>query len=95
MINTLKFTADTVRIEAGQTVRWENTSLLSHTVTGDPEQATIEGSASLPEGAEAFDSGMLDPEKSWSHTFRKPGTYQYFCEPHEAARMYGWVIVEE
>lgn len=28
------------------------------------------------------------------HTFRAPGTYEYHCEPHEAAGMSGAVVVE-
>lgn len=95
MTNSMKFEADTVKISAGETVKWENSSLLAHTVTGDPAESSIEGSAKLPEGAEPFDSGMMDPEETFSHTFEVPGTYQYFCIPHEGTKMYGWVIVEE
>jgi plastocyanin len=94
MTNTMTFTPDTVTIEVGQTVQWENTSLLAHSVTGDPSKATIEGSAQLPEGANPFDSGMMDPKETFEHTFKKAGTYKYFCIPHEGAKMYGWVIVE-
>lgn len=94
MTDTMKFIPDTVTIEAGQTVQWNNTSLLAHSVTGDPSQSTIEGSVQLPEGAEPFDSGMLDPEQTFTHSFNTPGTYQYFCIPHEGAKMFGWIIVE-
>lgn len=94
MTNTMKFSPDTVRIEAGETVRWENTSLLAHSVTGDPSLSTIEGSAELPKDAKPFNSGMMDPEQTFEHTFEIPGTYKYFCIPHEGTRMYGWVIVD-
>lgn len=94
MTNSMKFTPDTVRIEPGETVRWENSSLLAHSVTGDPSLSTIEGSAELPEGAKPFDSGMMDPKQTFEHTFQVPGTYQYFCIPHEGTKMYGWVIVK-
>ncbi len=93
MTNTMKFTPDTVRIKKGQTVKWVNTSLLAHSVTADPEKSAIEGSVELPKGAPSFDSGMLDPEQTFQHTFNTTGTYQYFCIPHEGAKMYGWVIV--
>ena len=93
MTNTMKFTPDTVRIETGETVLWENTSLLAHTVTGDPSESTVQGSAKLPADAEPFNSGMLDPEQTYKHTFNEPGTYQYFCIPHEGAKMVGWVVV--
>jgi len=94
MTNTMKFTPDTVRINTGETVLWKNTSLLAHSVTGDPSVSSIQGSAKLPKSAEAFDSGMMDPKENFRHTFKVPGTYQYFCIPHEGAKMYGWVIVE-
>lgn len=94
MTNTMKFKADTVRINVGETVMWENSSLLAHSVTADPSESTIDESAELPEGAEPFNSGMMDPEETFSHTFEVPGTYKYFCIPHEGAKMVGWVIVE-
>jgi plastocyanin len=93
MTNTLRFEPDTVRVSPGGTVEWRNTSLLVHTVTGDPAKATLEGSAWLPEGAEPFDSGNLEPEAAFRHTFTVPGSYGYFCIPHEGAKMKGVVIV--
>lgn len=95
MTNTLKFTPDTVRITKGQTVKWNNTSLLAHSVTADPDKSILEGSVMLPKGADSFDSGMLDPKQTFTHTFNTAGSYQYFCIPHEGAKMYGWVIVLE
>jgi len=95
MTNTLTFTPDTVTIRVGQTVRWENTSLLMHTVTADPGEATMAGSVTLPANAEPFDSGNMDPEETFQHTFDTPGTYTYFCIPHEAAKMRGTIIVEQ
>lgn len=94
MTNTMKFTPDTVWIESGETVLWKNTSLLVHSVTGDPSVSSIQGTASLPNDAKAFNSGMMDPKEQFRHTFKVPGTYQYFCIPHEGAKMYGWVIVD-
>ncbi len=94
MTNDLKFTPATVTIQRGQTVEWRNTSLLVHTVTADPAKATLAESVRLPDGAPAFDSGTLDPEATFRHTFTVPGTYRYFCVPHEGAKMRGTVIVE-
>jgi len=94
MTNSLNFNPDTVVIQTGETVQWKNTSLLVHTVTGDPSQETMEISATLPEGARPFDSGNLDPNETYEHTFTVPGTYGYFCIPHEAA-MRGIVIVKK
>lgn len=94
MTNTLQFTPDTVRVQVGETVRWENSSVVVHTVTADPEEATLEESVRLPEGASPFDSGNMDPKETFEYTFEVPGTYRYFCIPHEATKMYGTVIVE-
>lgn len=92
MTNTLSFTKDTVRVEVGETVRWNNDSIVVHTVTADAEKATMEKSVRLPEGATPFHSGDLEPEETFEYTFEVPGRYRYFCVPHEAA-MRGTVIV--
>ncbi len=94
MTNMLDFAPDTLYIEPGTEVTWENTSLLVHTVTADPEEASVEGSVVLPEGAEPFDSGKMDPEETFTHVFNEPGTWRYFCIPHEGTKMVGTVIVE-
>ncbi len=93
MTNTLSFTPDTVRIEVGETVRWENNSVIVHTVTADAEESTMDESMRLPDGAAPFHSGDLQPEATFEHTFEVPGRYRYFCVPHEAA-MRGTVIVD-
>ena len=95
MDNRLRFLPDTVRIRAGQAVRWENTSDLPHTVTADPAKAALRSSVRLPERASPFDSGTLDPGRVYVRVFDVPGVYKYFCIPHERAGMVGWVVVEE
>ena len=94
MTNTMTYTPDTVRVEVGETVRWENSSAVMHTVTADPEEAFKDGSVALPDGASTFNSGNMDPGQTFEHTFETPGTYRYFCIPHEAVGMQGTVIVE-
>lgn len=93
MTNTLEFTPDTVRVQVGETVLWKNDSVIVHTVTADDEEATMDKSLRLPEGAAPFNSGDLEPEETFEYTFEVPGRYRYFCVPHEAA-MRGTVIVE-
>jgi plastocyanin len=87
------FQPQVVTIRAGQTVLWKNTSLIWHTATADPRQAKRPEDVSLPEGAEAFDSGKVVAGDSFSHTFTVPGTYRYFCRPHELKGMVGQVVV--
>lgn len=95
MDNRLRFLPDTVRVSAGQAVRWENTSDIIHTVTADPGAAVEPGNVRLPDGAAPFDSGDLLPGRAFVHVFQQPGTYEYVCVPHEMAGMIGVVIVDE
>jgi plastocyanin len=93
MTDNLKFVPAKVTIEAGQTVEWENTSLLVHTVTANPALVSNAQDVSLPAGAKPFDSGRVFPEKTFTHTFTVPGTYKYCCVPHEENGMIGEVVV--
>ena len=95
MTDQLSFKPETLTIEAGDTVTWVNESVMVHTATADPAKATQAASVSLPEGAESFDSGMLEKGERFSHTFAQPGRYHYFCIPHEGAKMYGVIEVKE
>lgn len=94
MTNTLKFTPHTLTVHVGDTVVWKNGSALTHTVTDVPKLASKAGDATLPKGAKPFNSGYLNPGQSYSHTFTVPGTYHYFCIPHEATGMVATVVVK-
>lgn len=94
MTNQLTYTPKKVTVKVGDTVEWRNSSLLVHTVTADPEVAAMQKDVALPKGAEPFDSGNIDPEGTFRHTFEVPGTYRYFCIPHEGAGMVGEVVVK-
>jgi len=102
MTDELSFEPETVRIAPGDTVRWENAGSLTFTVTA------YEGT--VPRGAAYFASGDFDSEAAardaypdggiesgdaFEHTFRTPGTYEYFCVPQESAGMTGTVEVRE
>jgi plastocyanin len=68
-----------VIIGVNNTVTWSNDDPGTvHTVHSD-----------LPE----FDSGFLDPGKTFTHTSTKPGTFTYHCDPHPW--MVGKVTVKE
>ncbi|MYS89785.1 MULTISPECIES: cupredoxin domain-containing protein [Streptomyces] len=56
-------------VEVGQTVRWTNHDSVPHTVT--TTKAPVK-----------FDSGTLEQGDSWSYTFTKAGTYEYYCAVH-------------
>jgi plastocyanin len=92
----LQFDPDHLTIRVGDTVTWRNVSATSHTSTCDPEKANNpEEHVQLPEGAETWDSGLLNTDEEFSHTFEVPGEYTYFCIPHEAADMVASLTVEE
>ena len=93
MTNGLAFQPDAVRIKAGETVEWRNRSLFTHTVTDDPARAKDAADAQLPEGAQSF-SAQVGAGEIYRHIFTVPGTYRYFCMPHEGWGMHGQVIVE-
>jgi plastocyanin len=67
---------DPVQVETGGKVIWQNMDAAPHTATAD------DGS---------FDTGTLEEGKIKSETFKKAGTYTYFCEIHPT--MHGTVEV--
>ncbi len=74
-----------ITIEPGTTVRWVVVHHV-HTTTAYPDR--------IPPGAAAWDSGYLvNPGDHFEVTLTVPGTYQYFCRPHEAAGMVGRIVV--
>ena len=90
----MKFVPERVTINAGETVRWDNTSVVPHTVTAVHKLAKRSKDVELPKGAEQFNSGNLAAHKVYEHKFTVPGTYRYFCIQHEMLGMEGEVIVK-
>jgi plastocyanin len=89
-----KFDPEQVTIKAGEAVRWVNEAAgPSHTVTTDPSMVQNEDDVAIPNGAEAFSSGVIKPGKFYQHTFEVPGIYRYACAPHEGSKMFGVVVV--
>jgi plastocyanin len=84
---------NSVEIQVGQTIEWQNDGQVSHSVTDDPTRANKPGDALLPEGVKPFNSGNVMPGGRYRHTFTQPGRYRYFCLTHEGDKMVGEVIV--
>lgn len=63
----MAFRPDRIEIQRGQTIEWKNDDPLPHTVTAN------DGS---------FTSPLIEPGKSWRHTFTQPGEYAVHCTPH-------------
>lgn len=78
-ISRMTFNPGAVRVEAGSTVTWVQRDGVPHTVTAS-------GSSG------AFNSGTMGAGQTFSHTFDKPGVYEYHCSVHPG--MTGRVIVE-
>jgi len=77
-IDNFTFTPPTLTVKAGTTITWTNKDDIPH------------GIASADN---AFaKSRALDTDDSFSFTFAKPGTYQYFCYIHP--HMVGTIVVE-
>ena len=85
---------NSIQIVAGQTLEWQNTGQVSHSVTDDATRATRPDDALLPKGVKPFNSGSVMPGGSYHHTFTVPGRYRYFCLTHEMDKMVGEVLVE-
>lgn len=102
MLDSNAFEPATITVTTGTTVTWVNESAAQHTVTayqdGLPEGASYfaSGGAGNEEQARAAVSdGLIQPAGDFSVTFEEPGSYAYFCIPHETLGMTGTVVVRE
>jgi plastocyanin len=66
VMRNMRFSPASVEIKPGETVEWTNEDITPHTATSAP----------------LFDSGSIDPDKSWQHTFTEPGNFPYTCTFH-------------
>ncbi len=96
-----RFAPTELTVSAGDSVVFANTSKETHTVTayGEdlPDEAGYFASGGADSESEARDSlsdGLVDPGEIFEVTFDDPGTYKYFCIPHESSGMKGTIIVE-
>ena len=99
------FHPGTYEASVGDTVVWKNTSGADHTVTAyedlipaDAEYFATGGYESQSAAYDAWETdrgGRLGTRRTFEHTFEVPGTYEYFCIPHEGAGMIGKIVVSE
>ena len=95
MNDELRFEPERLTLKVGDTVTWRTVGAVPHTSTADPDKAqNPEEHVQLPEGAETWDSGTVNTDEEYSRTFEVAGEYTYFCIPHEAAGMIGYLTVE-
>ncbi len=81
LTTSLAFDPDDVTINVGDTVTWENEADIFHTITPDGH-------------SEWTRQEMNDAGQQFQHTFNTPGTFDYFCEPHQAQGMVGTITVQ-
>ncbi len=96
---------ETVETTVGSTVVWKNTSGRRHTVTAYedvlPDGADFfstgdfDSESAAVAGWDARFGGGLSPDRTFEYTFDVPGTYGYYCIPHERQGMVGTVEVRE
>lgn len=102
MTADLKFEPATVTVSSGNTVQWDNTSEIEHTVTAYAKRIPAAaayfasgGAASERAARQQLEQGLIEPGNQFKHTFSTSGTYEYFCIPHEGAGMTGTVQVND
>jgi plastocyanin len=78
------FLPDTVRVDAGTTIRWFNESNVPHNVVGAYKTES---------GSKAVDSGFVEHDRSWQYGFDKKGVFEYRCTIHTQDGMKGTIIV--
>ena len=76
-IDNFSFSPATVTVAPGTTVVWTNQDDVPHTVTSDEN---------------VFGSSALDTGERFEFTFKKAGTFPYYCKVHPT--MTGKVVVQ-
>ena len=77
-IKNISYMQPKITIPVGTTIEWTNSDPLPHTVTATDK---------------SFSSGLIQPGKTYRHTFTKAGTFNFYCIPHTF--MKGAVVVTE
>jgi YVTN family beta-propeller protein len=70
-------------VNVGDVITWTNEDSTPHTVTsgkGISLVKQLKESEGEPDGF--FDSGIINPQESWSFTFSEPSQYAYYCTLH-------------
>ena len=80
IIYDYKFEPEQLTVPFGTTVTWVNRDMAPHTAT----HRTYSD--------EPFDTGSMPSEQTYSHTFRRAGTYAYLCALHQGMR--GTIVVQ-
>lgn len=100
MTSDLVFEPARVVVAVDDAVGWQTVGQPEHTVTAYEEHIPDSagyfasgGFESEDAAREGFPGGSVEATEWYTHTFEVPGTYEYFCVPHERT-MTGTVVVE-
>lgn len=77
-IKNISYLQPKISIAVGTTIEWTNNDPLPHSVTAVNK---------------SFNSGLIQPGKSYRHTFTKAGRFDFYCMPHPF--MKGTIVVTE
>lgn len=79
------FQPGSLSVSAGTKVTWTNTDEILHTVTAGSGSEDATG---------LYDGQLPDAGATFSFTFEKAGTYEYFCDRHPSVPgMHGAIVV--
>jgi plastocyanin len=77
-IKNVAYLQPRLQVTVGTTIEWTNNDPMPHTVTATNK---------------SFDSGLINPGRTFRYTFTKAGTFNFFCVPHPF--MKGTVVVRQ
>merc|ERR1712028_172867 len=86
----LVFVPNSITVKAGETITFENNRGFPHNVVFDED--------AVPDGVNAdalsHEDYLNGPGESVTNKLDTPGTYGYYCGPHQGAGMQGKIIVQ-
>ena len=81
-----RFHPGDLRIDVGDTVRWEH-------MDGDEEHSVTSGEPDTEQAGEVFDQDLEEEGDEFLFTFTQAGSFDYFCRYHYEDGMVGTVTV--
>jgi plastocyanin len=101
MTESRQYEPRAVTIRVRETVTWSNESSAAHSVTAYQSSIRNEmdyfssGGYGSEKEARSHVGVLMTSGETFSVRFDRPGTYRYFCIPHEDQGMRGTVVVED
>eukprot|EP01025_Chloroclados_australasicus_P018286 TRINITY_DN194_c0_g1_i1.p1 TRINITY_DN194_c0_g1~~TRINITY_DN194_c0_g1_i1.p1 ORF type:complete len:155 (+),score=30.95 TRINITY_DN194_c0_g1_i1:156-620(+) len=87
---SLVFSPNSITVKAGEEITWVNNKGFPHNIVFDEDE--------VPEGVDADALSNEDylnaPGETVVRKLTVPGTYGYYCEPHQGAGMKGSITVQ-